>query len=200
MVAKLAAGALSMLMAGLALAAYVRGSSASAEMRDPTEPRDGVLCSLLRAAEDPAPIRCAAIAEAPAERVFALVTDYRAASTAFDTAWLDVRVSSVERELDDRVHFAGSIAFFHLPIPIDVRITHSQSADAHVAAWSESAASRFANRGSWTVRRVAEGTSLVIYELAVAAPWVPQFAMNDALLAGLPSIVARVATDLKTAR
>ena len=181
------------LLAALALAAFLKGSSTDIDERNPETVAEGMVCQILERDAHHHPVRCALVVDAPSEEVSALVRDYERFPETFDSELGSITLAHITEEPERVVHLEGVVETPLFTWPIDVRVRHEDLPDGvRTARWEQSEGAELVNRGRWVVRPVAEGT-LLVYELEVRTPWVPNFLVNDFLLTQLAYPLTKVA-------
>jgi len=197
---RIALAAVAALVAALAVVAVVRGTWASATPDDPATSADGVRTQLYLDADGHKKVRCSAVLDYPAERVWAVVTDYPRFPQIFGavTPLADLTVDGTERLPDGRTSLTGRVASRLGTWPVDVRITHQASPERYVASWDE-ARGDDVNRGSWTIVPLGPDRCRAVYLLEVRVPRYPAFVVNDVLLGQLGEVVTAVRDDLARA-
>lgn len=181
------------LLAVLALAAFLKGSSTDSDERNPETVADGMVCQILERDAEHHPVRCALVIDAPSEEVSALVRDYERFPETFDSELGSITLAQITEEREGFVHLEGVVETPLFSWPIDVRVQHEDLPDGErTARWEESESAELVNRGRWVVRPVPEG-ALLVYELEVRTPWVPNFLVNDFLLTQLAYPLTKVA-------
>jgi len=197
---RIALAAVAALVAALGAAAVARGTWATPRPDDPATSADGVRAQLFVDADGRKKVRCSAVLDYPADRVWAVVTDYARFPQIFGSvsSLADVRVDGAETLPDGRYHLTGSVASRLGTWPVDVKIRHEPSAERYVASWDESRGDEV-NRGSWTITPLGPDRCRAVYALEVRVPHYPAFVVNDVLLAQLGSVVTAVRDDLARA-
>lgn len=186
------AAVLTLFMCGLAIAAYVRGTSATTTPDNPSSSKEGVLCAIVDDGQGHKPVRCAAIVDASPAEVSAIVRDYEHYPQVFASKLAHLTVTSVTPEPGKTVHFTGNLVTLFKTLPIDVRISHTDEGDKYVASWDEPHGSLLKDRGSWTAQPARSGGTLLVYQLEVEAPRSPDFLVNNVLLSNMGTVVEHV--------
>lgn len=189
---RLRAGLLTLLMGGLAVVAYVRGTRSSTVEDNPSSSKEGVRCKLFDDGNGHKPVRCAAVVDAAPADVSAIVRDYAHFPDVFQTSWAKIRVTSATPDEGGVVHFVGNLDTVFKTLPIDVKIKHTDEGDTHTASWDDAHGALLMDRGSWTVKPAPGGGSLLVYQLEIRAPLSPDFAVNNILLAKMGDAVEHV--------
>lgn len=167
--------------------AYVRGTWADSAARDPAGPDDGVVVQLLRTADGHTTVRCAAVVDRPAEKVWAVVTDYDHYGEIFPTlASAPVRVTP---EAGGVVRLQGVAGSWLGDWPFDIRIAHEETAEKRVASWNGAGGDIVVNRGSFTVTPHGAGQALLVYSLEVELASYPNFIVRNVLLSRQPGVL-----------
>jgi uncharacterized protein YndB with AHSA1/START domain len=194
---RIALAALAALVAALGIAAVARGTWASRVPEDPAASSEGVRTQLFLDEDGRKKVRCSAVLDYPAERVWATVTDYRRFPQIFGrvSPLADVTIDGAEPLPDGRYRLTGNVRSRLGTWPVDVKVRHTPSPERYVAAWDESRGDEV-NRGSWTVVPLGPDRCRAVYLLEVRVPHYPAFVVNDVLLAELGSVVAAVRDDL----
>ena len=193
----LALAAVATLVAALGLTAVARGTWASPEPVDPATAADGVRTQLFLDSDGRKKVRCSAVLDYPAERVWAVVTDYPRFPQVFGAAspLADISIDGAEALPDGRYHLTGSVRSRLGTWPVDVKVRHEPSPERYVASWDESRGDEV-NRGSWTIVPLGPDRCRAVYLLEVRVPHYPAFVVNDVLLGQLGKVVAAVRDDL----
>jgi hypothetical protein len=178
-----------LLIALPAVGLYVRGTRAG-EPVDPTTIEQGARCGLVRRGEA-VPVRCAMIVDAPPDRVWAIIADYRRFADLFKSRTWRLEFERVEPEGADGFHVVGAVRSVLGTWPIDVQMRHAQRDGVRTASWDASDGWDV-NRGGWSVGPAAGGRTLLAYELEVRTRRSPRFLINDVLLDQLPHMLRTV--------
>lgn len=176
-------------VAVLLLWAAVRGTWAETEPRNPSSADDRVVSQLLLTPQGHKEIRCAMIVAAPADRVWAIVTDY----DHFAEIFPNTTASKGVRDADGRWHLTGEVKSPVGRWAIDVHVKHEESANEFIASWDEPRGALKVNRGSWTVTRQSEDKTLLEYNLELKVSPFPSFVVRAVLLEQLKPVMAAVA-------
>src|SRR5437870_5688072 len=124
--------------------AYVRGTWADTEARNPQTSAEGPITQLFRTPQGDVQVRCAIVIDAPAAKVWAVVRDY-----ANHPRFIPyVSAMAVEPKEGDRVHLSGTA---HSRLwgdwPFEVNVDHKTVPDKeYVASWDEHSADLAVNR------------------------------------------------------
>jgi uncharacterized protein YndB with AHSA1/START domain len=169
---------------------FVRGTRAG-ELADPTTSEQGARCGLVRRGEQ-VPVRCAMIVDAPPDRVWAIIADYRRFADLFDSRMWRLELGQVDPEGENAYHVVGAVRSVLGTWPIDVRMRHAERDGVRRASWDASDGWDV-NRGGWSVAPAADGRTLLAYELEVRTRRSPTFLINDVLLDQLPHMLRTVA-------
>src|SRR5262249_54447913 len=148
-------------LAVLVLWAYVRGTWADREPRNPSSSAEGILTQLYLAPDGRKQVRCAVILDYPPKKVWEVITDYEHFPEIFPT----VGRAEVAREPDGRYHWVGTVTSPVGDYPIDIHIRHEEAPDKFVASWDGPTDKVTVNRGSWTVTPAGPGRTLLVYAL-----------------------------------
>jgi hypothetical protein len=186
-----------LLIAVPTLGLYMRGTRAGS-LEDPTSPEQGARCGLIRRG-DAVPVRCAMIVQAPPDRVWAIIADYRRFADLFDSRVWRLGFDRVEPDGSDGFHVVGAVRSVLGTWPIDVRMRHAEQGGVRTASWDASDGWD-ANRGGWSVAPAADGRTLLAYELEVRTRRAPTFLVNDVLLDQLPHMLRTVARAAEGSR
>ncbi len=176
---------------------FVRGTWADAAERDPATATDDVVTQLYRDAAGQTSVRCAVAIDAPAEAVWAVITDYD-----HQAEFLPYVASlSGTREGAGKVHVAG-VAHSRLwgDWPFDSHVTEHAEPDQgrYTITWDEKGEGELAvNRGGWAVRARRPHETLLIYTLDVQTAHYPNFLVRNLILDRLPAVVRAVRDEVR---
>ncbi len=173
-------------------ALWIRGTVASAEVKNPASSHQGVLTQLYLAENGRKVVRCAAVLDHPVEEVWKAVTDY----AAFDRIFPTVREARTGVEPDGRHRLQCNVTSILGTWPIDVRIRHETSPERRTASWDEPTGNVIVNRGSWTLSPTDQGKTLVIYTLDVEVRPFPDALVRAVLLSRQKTVVEALASHL----
>jgi uncharacterized membrane protein len=173
----------------LLLWAAVRGNWADAESRNPASVEEGVVSQLLLTREGHRANRCAVLITAPADRVWATVTDY----DHFAEIFPNITASKGVRDADGRWHMTGEVKSPVGRWTMDVHVRHEELANKFIASWDEPHGALKVNRGSWTVTRQTEDQTLLEYHLELKVSPFPDFLVRAVLLEQLKPVMRAVA-------
>jgi uncharacterized membrane protein len=168
--------------------AYIRGTWADTQVRNPKTAADGIITQLYRTPEDKIQVRCAVIVEAPPEKVWEVVTDYDD-HPKFLPYVSEVRVTGKEGSKWHLVGRAHSSLWGDWAFEADVVQKEDPRKGDYRAFWEEHGEDILTNRGEWTVSAAGEGKSLVVYSLQLEVRKYPSFLARNILLDRLPLIV-----------
>jgi hypothetical protein len=185
-----AAAATALALAIPTLVLYWRGTRI-VELREPTAAAEGPRCGLIQRG-DVSPIRCAMLVEAPPERVWAVIADYRAFGDLFQSRLWRLDFDRVDPDGTDGVRVVGFVRSVLGTWPIDVRMQHAEGEGVRTASWDASDGWDM-NRGGWSVAPAPGGGTLLSYEIEVRTRRAPRFLINDVLLDQLPGMLRTVA-------
>jgi uncharacterized membrane protein len=172
----------------LLVGAYVRGTWAATEVRNPQTAAEGTRTQLYRTPQGDVQVRCAILIDAPAEKVWDTIQDYGNHPTFLPY----VTEMEVEPRQEGRVHLKG-VAHSRLwgDWPFDVHVDHKQVADKHyVASWDEPNATMPINRGGWDVTGTGPNQTLVVFNLQVEAAGYPNFFVRNVLMDRMYKVVS----------
>ena len=187
-----------LLLAGTVLL-YVRGSVASEAPLAPTRATDGVQVQLHQGPQGPQ-IQAALVVAHPVADVWAVVTDYEAFGEVFEPPLWDLQITEIDWSADRReCALRGQAVSRLLTVPVDVTVAHELREDGvRTASWDDGGGARV-NRGRWVLTPLDSGTTRVVYEAQVSLPRIPQFLVNDVLLAEVGFVVGGVRDRLARA-
>jgi uncharacterized protein YndB with AHSA1/START domain len=180
-------------LAVLVLWAYVRGTWADREPRNPLSSAEGVLTQLYLAPEGRKQVRCAVILDYPPRKVWEVITDYEHFAEIFPT----VSRAEVTREPDGRYHWVGTVTSPVGGYPIDIHIRHEERPGQFEASWDGPTGSVTVNRGSWTVTPMGQGRTLLVYSLEAEIAPFPNFVVRNVQLSREMEVVGAVADWLR---
>jgi ribosome-associated toxin RatA of RatAB toxin-antitoxin module len=175
--------------------AYIRGTWADTEPRDPKNASEGCIAQLLLLPDGRKVVRCAEVVDAPAARVWVLLTDYDKFSGVFPY----VRELKAEKEADGRHHLTGTV---HSQIygdwPLEVTMTHEEPAGAgeYRASWDSPGGNIRVNRGHWTVTPLDEKRCRVAYVIDLEVNSCPTWLLRNIVLNRVTKIVGAVGQHL----
>jgi uncharacterized membrane protein len=172
------------LVAGLAILGimgffWVRGTHVT-EMRDPASSAEGYVRQVVAASDGTKQVRCSVVLDVPAEKVWAVVSDY-----PHFADWIPhTRPFTVEREADGRHHVRGAVTSAFIDWPIDARVKHEEdpAAGRWRSSWNEPGGALTRNEGSWTITRKDAGSCLCVYVLDVQVKHGPDALVRNVLL------------------
>src|SRR5262249_38486373 len=153
--------------------AYVRGTWADTEERNPRTAAEGTVTQLYRTPRGDVQVRCAAVIEAPADRVWDVIRDYPSHPRFLPY----VSELHATPNGDGRVYLTGTA---HSRLWGDwtfaAHVDHKKLSDKqYQASWDEPGPTLAVNRGSWTLTALGPGQTLVVYALQVEASGYPRF-------------------------
>ena len=170
--------------------AVVRGNLTEAAPHTPQSVDDGIVSQLLLTSDGRKEIHCAMIVPAPAERVWATVTDY----DHFAEIFPHISASKGAHEADGRWHLTGEVKSLIGRWTMDVHVQQEERGDKFIASWDEPSGALKVNRGNWTVTRQGPEKTLLEYNLELEASPFPGFMVRAVLLDQLKPVMAAVAT------
>jgi uncharacterized membrane protein len=141
---------------------------------------------LYRPPEGEAQVRCAVVLDRPLETVWAVVTDYDHYADIFPTL-----TEAEGKSGADGGELRGSARAWPLGSwPVEIRFRHDVTPDRRVASWDSPGGDLVVNRGSWTLTRLPNGRTLLVYALTVRSASFPRVVINNVLLDRNPQAVA----------
>lgn len=184
-----------LLLAGTGLL-VVRGTLASEAPLAPTRVDDGVQTQLHQGPHG-AQIQAALVVAHPVADVWEVVTAYEAFGDLFEPPFWDLQIEDATWSADRRTcALRGQAVSKLLTVPVDVVVLHELREDgARIASWDDSAGGRV-NRGRWLLTPLDSGRTRIVYEAQVSLPRIPQFLVNDVLLAEVGFVVGAVRDHL----
>jgi ribosome-associated toxin RatA of RatAB toxin-antitoxin module len=178
-----------LLMLGVALGFFVRGTWADTKEKNPAGPEAGTVTQLLRQPDGNVVVRCAVIAHAPPKDVWAVVTDY-----AHHNRFLPYvgRVAATQQD-DGRLLIDG-VAHSRIwgDWPFQSLVAHKESPDdgQYATSWSEENKDVFQiNRGGWTVSCFGQADTLLVFTLQVELKHYPNFIVRNVIMDRLHAVV-----------
>lgn len=178
-------------LAGLFVAALVRGEWADTIEKNPAAPQDDPVTQLYRKSNGNVVVRSAVVVAAPPKDVWAVVRAY----SKYGEFLPGVRDVEATPQQNDRVQLAG---VFHARLfgawPFECVVKHVEAPPKgeFAAFWNEHDFGEFAlNRGSWSVSPLdkTQRQSLLTCTLQIECKDWPNFIVRDVLLYELPPIV-----------
>jgi uncharacterized membrane protein len=178
---------LGVLMLSVAWLAW-RGTNAETMERNPASAADGAITQLL-SQDGRTFVRTAIVVPAPPATVWKVVTDY-------DSHPKFIRyiasISSQERD-DGRVRITG-VAHSRLwgDFPFESDVTHAEkpTQGEYAATWHEEGKAGFVvDRGGWTVKRLSDDQTLLIFTLQMEIEGYPNFLVRNILMDRVGAIV-----------
>lgn len=186
------------LVVGLLLFAYVRGTWADATAKNPASSADGIVTQLYQTPEGHKQVRAAVVLDYPPAAVWEVVTDY----ANHDKIFRYVSRSEASREPDGRYHLRG-VAHSSLwgDWPYDTHLTHDETADQgrYTARWDEPSAPVTVNRGIWILERAGgdPDRTLLVYTLEIEVHPYPTFLIRNLILDRIAKLIADVQEAVK---
>jgi uncharacterized membrane protein len=178
----------------------IRGTWTDSQAKNPTSAAESPVAQLVLEPGGRKVVRCAMIVPYPIDRVWAVVTDY----DHFDQLFPYLRGTKGVHDPDGRWHFTAHAGWPGiLDWAVETHITHKTSSQndkatepEDIASWDEPGGELLVNRGSWDLRPVGAGATLIIYTLDVEVARFPNFLVRAALLDRVNNIVRAVADRL----
>jgi uncharacterized membrane protein len=167
----------------------IRGNWTDSRPYNPASAADGVITQLLPAADGRKQIRAAVIVKAPRDRVWKVVTDYDHFSDTFP----NISSSKGIRDPDGRWHVTALVHSMVWSWPMDIHVTHVESAEKSVASWDEPNGNWKVNRGSWVVMPHGSNETLLLYNLDLTVSPFPDFVVRAVLRDKLKPVLMEVA-------
>jgi uncharacterized membrane protein len=166
---------------------FVRGIWTEETVRNPQASADGVTRQLYRAPDGEVFVRCAIVIDAPAAKVWSVVSDY-----ANHPHFLpSIQSLEIESKEGNRVRLAGvahSALWGDWPFTMDM-IQKVGPDKEYSASWDEPGGILTVNRGSWTVKALDPRQTLVVLEMHWEARNYASFFLRNLLLNRLPSML-----------
>jgi uncharacterized membrane protein len=177
----------SVVLLGLFLWAFIRGTWADAAPNNPKSSAEGVTRQLYRDPDGEVYVRSAIVIDAPAAKVWGVVRDY-----ANHPRFLPhVKSLEVQSKDGDRVHLTGvahSAIWGDWPFAMDV--VHKVDPDKeYSASWDQPGGILTVNRGKWTVTALGPKQTLVELALHWETRGYASFLLRNLLLNRLPSML-----------
>jgi carbon monoxide dehydrogenase subunit G len=181
------------LLVAFVIGMYVRGTWADAGARNPATAAAGTLTQLVQT-KDGSAVRCAIVIDAPADKVWEVVRDYKNHPRFLPY----VSAMDVEDDEGDKINGVerlklSGVAHSRLwgDWPFVVHVDHKKISDKeYVALWNEPSPGIAVNRGSWTVTSLAPGQTLVALQLQAEAEGCANFLVRNVLMDRLHRVVA----------
>ncbi len=172
-----------------------KGLMAEAVEKLPMTSAEGVVSQLLvDAATGHKVVQASLVIDAPADRVWDVVTDYAHFSEIFPM----MSNSSVERTSDGRRRLSATVSLSPTPISwtFSVKINHEKSDRVRIAEWDDPSGRITVNRGFMRVEDLGEGKTRVVHRIDTCVRPFPSFVLRAAMLASsdemLDAVRARV--------
>jgi uncharacterized protein YndB with AHSA1/START domain len=165
-----------------------RGTSADTVERNPASAADGAVTQLL-SQEGRTFVRTAIVVPAPPATVWKVVTDYDSHPKFIRYI---AELSSEKRD-DGRVRLSGvahSRLWGDFPFQSDVTHAEEPAKGEYAASWHEEGKAGFlVDRGGWTVKRLPDDQSLLIFTLQMEIEGYPNFLVRNILMDRVGAIV-----------
>jgi uncharacterized protein YndB with AHSA1/START domain len=165
-----------------------RGTSADTVEHNPASATDGAITQLLDK-DGRTVVRTAIVVPAPAEAVWKVVTDYDSHPKFIRY----VGAMASQKMGDGRVHLRGvlhSRMWGDFPFETDVTCTEKPAEGEYTATWHEENQPGFrVDRGGWTVKRLPDGQSLLIFTIQMEIERYPNFLVRNILMDRAGTIV-----------
>ena len=163
-----------LLLTGLGLTVFVRGTWADAAPREPASARDGPIARVVQTAEGKEV--CAAIRlPFPTDEVWQAITDYE--------HYGDICSFIHGAELTRGPDGCRVVGQARTPLPSDVPFTielkHEQELFEYRSSWDECSGDVLVNRGGWVVRPAGEDETLLMLRLEVQVRGLPTFLLRN---------------------
>jgi uncharacterized membrane protein len=133
-------------------------------------------------------VRCAVVLDQPLERAWAVITDYDRYAEIFPTLTEAHGTRSADGGRVKGIAHAWPLGSW----PFDIRLRHDVTPDRCLAAWDSPGGDLVVNSGSWTLSRLANDQTLLVYALTIRSRRFPALITNNVLLSRNPRVVAAV--------
>lgn len=195
--------ALGAALAGILIAVVwvtVRGNWAESAERNPTRAEEAPVVQLLRTPAGRLVVRAAAVVAAPADATWKTVVDYEHFQQIFATRWWHYAEVQAGPEQDGVRHLTGKVDTVAGIWPVDIDIRHHADAGEFRAEWDGTVSESEINRGSWRVTPLGEQACLLVLQVEVQVPRVPNALVNNVMLSQLHTALAAVREHLQRPR
>ena len=173
----------------LLVAAIIRGTWADKEPRDPQSSADGVICRLHQPPGDDWQVRCSMVLNYPADEVWAVVTDYNNFADIFPT--LESCSYTATKNSPQLRGVAHSLLG---DWPFSIYVDHEDlPGEGHSSHWEGASGNVQKIKGSWTVTKLDEQRTLLVYTSHVEIKRYPDWVVVNALLQRQPKVMKAVA-------
>jgi hypothetical protein len=176
------------------LLAYVRGTWAASEVRNPQTAGEGTITQLYRTPQGDTQVRCAILVDAPIEKVWAVVRDY-GKHGSFLPHFGEIVVGPAEGE---RVHLVGTAHTWPWgDWPFSVDMDHKKVSDTeYVASWDNPSEAMPVDRGSWTLQATGPNQTLLVLALQIEAARYPTVFVNNILMDRMYRVVSALRDEV----
>jgi ribosome-associated toxin RatA of RatAB toxin-antitoxin module len=173
---------------------YIRGTWATTQPRNPTSVAEGPVSQMYQTPAGDKVVRCAIVLPHPAERVWAVVTDYPHYSDFLPY------LSNVEATPSDDGCVMKGQAASAVSGTCPFEITVREDKHARRVAWDEKPAQGdvLLNRGSWELTPVGNDQTLLVLTLQAEVRSSPDFFLRNFFLYRLKQVVRAVERRLKS--
>lgn len=170
-------------------AAYVRGTRADAQPRDPAAVADGPVSQVFQSPDGGKQVRAAVLLPYPREQVWKVVTDYEHYGE-FLPYLADLEVTPG----DGGCHMKGQ-AKSALPgwWPFEIDVREAQTPQRWSATWDQAGDPVRVNKGGWELTPAGEGQTLLVLHLETEVRGTPTFLIRNVYLHRLKEVLRVVA-------
>jgi ribosome-associated toxin RatA of RatAB toxin-antitoxin module len=176
--------------------AYVRGTSADAEVRNPTSSAEPPISQLRRLDDGHITVRAAGVLPYPRQKVWAVVTDF-AHYSDFLPYVKDVTVEPAQDGTKKLVKGKAKSAFYgYWDFQLHAN-EEKEKADEWRVWWREKGEGEvLVNNGTWALREAGTGETLLVLELETEVRSTPNWLLRNFYLYRLRQVIAAVRARL----
>lgn len=174
-----------LLTVAAAIFVWIRGTWADAVAKNPTRSEEGIVTQLLQIGGDHKYVHCAVVVDRPLRDVWKAVTDY----DHFPQVFRNVSRAQATPQSDGYVQLEGAVGTIIGSWDFSARLKHEEGPDACQVSWDDASGDVRVNRGSWSLQRLDERRTLIVYSLEIELQRYPSFLVRAALLAGAPNVL-----------
>lgn len=174
-----------LLTVAVAILVWIRGTWADAIPKNPASSQEGIVTQLLQVDQDHKQVRSAVVVDRPLGDVWKAITDY----DHFPRIFRNVSSAKASPQPDGTVQLDGAVTTIVGNWEFSTRLKHEESSDVSRVTWDDSSGEMRMNRGSWTVQRLDERRTLIVYALEIEVKHYPSFLVRSALLTAAPEVL-----------
>ncbi len=174
-----------LLLVVVAILVWIRGTWADAAPKYPKRSDEGIVTQLLQIDGNHKQVHCAVVVDRPLRDVWKAITDY----DHFPQIFRHVSRAEATPQPDGGVQLEGAVSTIAGVWDFSARLKHEETPDACQVSWDDASGDLRVNRGSWTLQRLDDRRTLIVYALEIELQRYPSFLIRTALLAGTPDVV-----------